>query len=608
MAARRDRCENVVPNRPLGGDGESSEADMPQLARQEARGGGRDSDSEWDSEDGPPDIDSSDDSDDGDDLEFRQDLEGDDSDDDLPPTNWKEVVGPTQIKVDDFVLGIDHPGPNHNLDYRAQALDFFSLILDDNFFQLLVNMTNKYALEERAKALALGKPHGCKWTPTTTPEMKAYISMLIVMGLKNMTEANDIWSNRPLLNDAYLSSIMPKNRYWALSKYLHIADNTGAVLDAKDPNYDPMHKVRPLIDLINARSSAIYKPKQCLSIDEGMIKFKGRHHAKMYMPKKPIKWGFKLWILAEPGTGYALRVEVYEGKARDPVRAARRQQFSLGYDVVDSLSKDYQLKNHIIYMDRFFSSVALAEHLLEQKTYMNSTVMLNRKGLPAAAKTLKLKKDQPCRQFAKGNLLLTTFFDKRQVSHLSTGCQPGLVDNSVKPIDNADYNQFMGGVDLCDQNASYYGVGRRAVKWWKCILRHLLNLSITNAYLVWRATLPPPVLAPALLKKRNQYTAKLFRIDVCEQLRGDYSATQLHKRRRLLPDPGAVLMDPHMAVSHISEIMALPKVCQYCARKGNKTAAGNVLRSRTRCVECDLHLCPTPCFQKHHAELCGVQI
>ena len=252
--------------------------------------------------------------------------------------------------------------------------------------------------------------------------------------------------------------------------------------------------------------------------------------------------------------------------------------------------------------------MALAEHLLPQKTCMNSTVMLNRKGFHSTAKTLTLRKDQSCRQFAEVNLLITTFFDKRQVSHLSTGCQAGLVDNSVKPIVNADYNQYMGGVDLCDQNASYYGVGRRAVKWWKCIVRHLINLSINNAYLVWRATLPPLVVAPAVLKKRSAYTAKLFRIDVCEQLRGDYAATSACMRRRRLPDPGAVLMDPRVAVRHMSELTVDQRACQYCARKGNKTNAGKASRSRTRCIECDVHLCLTPCFQKHHAELCGEQV
>ena len=117
----------VLPNR-LGGEEseDSSEDEMPRLARQEARGGGPDSDgSEYGSEGEPPDIGSAGEIDEDDDLEFRQDLEGDDSEDDLPPMDWKEVLGPTQIDVDGFEPGIDHPGPNHNLDYKAQALDFF---------------------------------------------------------------------------------------------------------------------------------------------------------------------------------------------------------------------------------------------------------------------------------------------------------------------------------------------------------------------------------------------------------------------------------------------------------------------------------------------------
>ena len=45
MAAKRVRLTGVQPNRPLGGDEDSSEDDdMPYLARQEARGGGPDSD------------------------------------------------------------------------------------------------------------------------------------------------------------------------------------------------------------------------------------------------------------------------------------------------------------------------------------------------------------------------------------------------------------------------------------------------------------------------------------------------------------------------------------------------------------------------------------
>ena len=42
-----------------------------------------------------------------------------------------------------------------------------------------------------------------------------------------------------------------------------------------------------------------YKPACENSIDEAMIPFKGRSSMKQYMPKKPIKRGFKIWVRAD---------------------------------------------------------------------------------------------------------------------------------------------------------------------------------------------------------------------------------------------------------------------------------------------------------------------
>ena len=57
--------------------------------------------------------------DDDGDLEFRQDLDADNSDDEWIGRKWLDQT-------------------------LNQALDFFNLILDENCFQLLVDMTNKY--------------------------------------------------------------------------------------------------------------------------------------------------------------------------------------------------------------------------------------------------------------------------------------------------------------------------------------------------------------------------------------------------------------------------------------------------------------------------------
>lgn len=49
-----------------------------------------------------------------------------------------------------------------------------------------------------------------------------------------------------------------------------------------------------------------------------MIKFKGRCGLKQYMPKKPIKRGFKVWALVD-SEGYLYNFDIYTGKSKDYV-------------------------------------------------------------------------------------------------------------------------------------------------------------------------------------------------------------------------------------------------------------------------------------------------
>ena len=52
-----------------------------------------------------------------------------------------------------------------------------------------------------------------------------------------------------------------------------------------------------------------------------MIRFKGRVFFRQYMPKKPIKWGIKVWTLAGSKNGYISNFKVYLGKASsDPTQ------------------------------------------------------------------------------------------------------------------------------------------------------------------------------------------------------------------------------------------------------------------------------------------------
>ena len=95
-----------------------------------------------------------------------------------------------------------------------------------------------------------------------------------------------------------------------------------------------------------------------------MIAFDRRHSSKQYLLSKPHPYAFKVWVFAESVSGYALQVEVYTGKALSVEQTAVRKEFGLGYVVVSRLTEQYQYKCHVIYYDRYCSSVPLAEMLL----------------------------------------------------------------------------------------------------------------------------------------------------------------------------------------------------------------------------------------------------
>ena len=123
-----------------------------------------------------------------------------------------------------------------------------------------------------------------------------------------------------------------------------------------------------------------------ISIDEGLIKFNGRLSFKQYMPKKPNKFGIKIWMLADSETYFVPRFQVYLGKRQNADENDPEEARGLGFKVVDFLGKPYYNTYHHFYFDNYFSLVPLLEHLLAKKTYACSTLRHNRKYLPADLK------------------------------------------------------------------------------------------------------------------------------------------------------------------------------------------------------------------------------
>ncbi|XP_075929103.1 uncharacterized protein LOC116950672 [Petromyzon marinus] len=201
-------------------------------------------------------------------------------------------------------------GPSHGLPLDASVLDYFMLFWPDRLFDVVTKETNRYAEQKIAES---GKADPL-WSPTTSREMKAFFAVAIMMGIKDLPRVWCYWSGNPALRCEWVSGTMTHTRYSKVSQYLHARNNVGTPARGQR-GYDPIYKVRNVVEEVRANFSRHYSPRRELSVDEGMIPFKGRLFFKQHMPAKPTKWGVKVWELCEAQTGYCLNFDIYTGRS-----------------------------------------------------------------------------------------------------------------------------------------------------------------------------------------------------------------------------------------------------------------------------------------------------
>ena len=73
-------------------------------------------------------------------------------------------------------------------------------------------------------------------------------------------------------------------------------------------------KIRSLIDYFNKVFPEAMSDDSEQTINEHMVKFKGRPSMKQHVKNKPIKWGYKFWSRCASKMGYLQEMEIFLGK------------------------------------------------------------------------------------------------------------------------------------------------------------------------------------------------------------------------------------------------------------------------------------------------------
>ena len=101
-------------------------------------------------------------------------------------------------------------GINANVNEETYTVDFLGLLLDDEFFKLLVDQTNLYAAQYIAAHPEL-PPHSRirKWVDVSIPEMKTFLSLYLLTGIVVKPELQQYWSTNPLIKTEFFNNVMP---------------------------------------------------------------------------------------------------------------------------------------------------------------------------------------------------------------------------------------------------------------------------------------------------------------------------------------------------------------------------------------------------------------
>ena len=256
-------------------------------------------------------------------------------------------------------------GPSQATKNAKTPLQVFQLLLTSAILQSIVHQTKLFASQKNMDL------HFC------LEELEAFIGINIAMGLLRLPQVRDYWSTNEILGTPWFPAVMPRDHFLHILTYLHLVNSTQQRKKG-DVAYDPLFKVRPLLNHLTAVFSKYYRPDRFLSIDEMMIGTRCRVAFLQYIPMKPTRFGIKAWVNAEAKSGYVLDLQIYTGAENDQMKKG----LGLGYRVVMDLMEQYQGKGHCLFIDNFYTTSQLLIDLLAQGTYCTGTFRTNRKGFP----------------------------------------------------------------------------------------------------------------------------------------------------------------------------------------------------------------------------------
>lgn len=481
-------------------------------------------------------------------------------------------------------------------------IHFFNFIFTEELFVYITEQSNLYGVQSRPE-----KPPNI-----SKEEIRVFCGICIYMSIIQLPSTRSYWNNS--LEIPNISSAMTCNRFEEIKRFLHFNDNTLQVPQGQ-PDYDKLFKIRPFLNKIRDRFLLVPKEEH-MAVDEQIIPTKARSTLKQYNPKKPHKWGYKVFVLSGV-SGFSYDFDFYCGTT---VLENNQPDLGASSNVVVKLSESIPKNlNYKLFFDNWFTSIPLLTYLTKNGILPLGTVRANR--VPC----LQFPKESEMKKKGRGTFLekvatvdgvqisAVSWYDNKVVNTVSTyvGSQPTSEATRFckksnthikipRPQSVAVYNAYMGGVDLLDSMLGYYRIQIRSKKWYMRVFFHFLDMTCANSWILWRRSLQNDNLYLSLSEFKLALAEVLTKSGVSQKKRGRPSTClqpQLDLKQRKYPFSQIPAQEVRTDnLSHWPEVNEDRQRCKYPECKG---------KSHVSCNKCVVFLCLNKdrnCFYKFHTE------
>ena len=299
------------------------------------------------------------------------------------------------------------PGLHIPLPCSATPLQYVELFFTLSVWRYIMNTTNEYARISLGRMPPRRRSLFRRWRDITLLEIKAFVGLIVNMGLVQLSDIKDYWSTHVTLHLPFFRTVFARDRFLQIYWMLHVGEI---------PSTTRRSKIQPFLDLLLPLFHSYLTPFREVSADEAMIAFRGRVAFRQYVKGKPQLWGIKAYVLSESRSGYMYNLVIYYGKETLLSVIPGKNHTT---NVVMTLMEPLSNMGYDLYVDRFYTSPELATELLRIGSTITGTVMSNRRNMPAKVRETRQKRGDAAAYHGSPQVVVQ-WTDKRTLITLST--------------------------------------------------------------------------------------------------------------------------------------------------------------------------------------------